>query len=638
MALHTPLGMGLAKNLARYSSTTSTKPTAAIAVIGNGPLGTIVLGRICELARGLRSKGELTVHVIDSTHPGSGTVWHSKQPKPLLMNTKACQMTVFNNSTVSSKLNSLTPNLEQWAAREGYTLSNGYAPRYVYGRYLTWCLQEMIRNAPRQVKYQSHIARAISLDDEKGGLQKVSLDTGVKLTGLSAVILTQGHLPQLPTAEQYRHITYAQQHPGLRYIPPANPAYIDLSSLKPGEKVLLRGLGLIFFDYMILLTQGRGGRFDRDKEGNLHYTASGNEPHIIAGSRRGIPYRARGDQSDGSYNNYQPLLLTSSLITSLRNRANSKDAPNFSSEVLPLIKKEVETTYYETLLGKSQSSRLDFRSRYLHSHDPSHILSDAKIPKEDRWSWDYMSHPYLKHSFHSTTDWKTWLLAYLHSDIEQARGSTGAKPVHTALDVLRGLRPAIRQIVDHGGLSGASRRDDLERGYTPLNSFLSVGPPRERIEQLIALIKAGIVTVIGPGLEVIARDGGWEASSVSVPGSAERVTALIEARMAEPDVRRSADELLGSMWEKGQCRAHCSGGYETGGLDVTRSPFHLINREGVSQRRRFALGVPTEGVHWVTTAGPGENVTTFLEAEEMSRAVLDVVDGDMAGATGAGVN
>lgn len=71
-----------------------------------------------------------------------------------------------------------------------------------------------------------------------------------------------------------------------------------------------------------------------------------------------------------------------------------------------------------------------------------------------------------------------------------------------ALDLLRDLRNEIRLAVDHGGLEGTSHRDDLEGWYTPLNAFLSIGPPASRIEEMGALIEAGVLTILGPGVQV----------------------------------------------------------------------------------------------------------------------------------------
>lgn len=80
---------------------------------------------------------------------------------------------------------------------------------------------------------------------------------------------------------------------------------MDLSAVKPGERVLLRGLGLNFFDYQALFTHGRGGVFTR-VDGRLVYRPSGREPRLYAGSRRGVPYQARGENEKGAHGRYHP--------------------------------------------------------------------------------------------------------------------------------------------------------------------------------------------------------------------------------------------------------------------------------------------------------------------------------------------
>jgi hypothetical protein len=293
------------------------------------------------------------------------------------------------------------------------------------------------------------------------------------------------------------------------------------------------------------------------------------------------------------------------------------------------VAKEVETVYYTTLLRLQRPSRQpEFTERFLAvpHRDPQEalVLDEFGIPAADRWSWDRISRPYTERGFAHPGAWRDWLLSYLREDAEQAALGTMDGPLKAALDVLRDLRNELRLIVDHGGLAGASRRDHLDRWYTPLNAFLSIGPPRRRIEELAALVAAGVVEVLGPRLEVREEDGAWVAHSPEVPGSAVRVTTLIEARLPEPDLRRTGDELLGRLLKTGRCRPHTVDGYETGGLDVTPRPYRLIDRQGRAHTRRFAFGVPTEGVHWVTAAGarPGVDSVTLSDADAVARAVL----------------
>src|SRR5690606_2805380 len=61
------------------------------------------------------------------------------------------------------------------------------------------------------------------------------------------------------------------------------------------DSVIMRGLGMSFFDTLSLLTLGRGGLFERDSAapGGLRYVASGAEPGVYATSRRGVPFRSK---------------------------------------------------------------------------------------------------------------------------------------------------------------------------------------------------------------------------------------------------------------------------------------------------------------------------------------------------------
>ncbi|MFI5688269.1 FAD/NAD(P)-binding protein [Streptomyces sp. NPDC051636] len=594
----------------------------SVALVGAGPRGTSVLERLCASAPELLPPGvRLTVHVVDPAPPGPGRVWRTAQSAELLMNTVASQVTLFTDDSVDcSGPIRLGPSLHEWA--DGTLGPDDYPTRAHYGRYLEWVFARTVREAPPGVRVETYAARAVRLDDAADGRQALTLDDGRVLPDLSAVVLAQGHLPVVADAAQQHLAAHAARH-GLRHIPPANPADVDLSPLAPGEPVLLRGLGLNFFDHLALLTTGRGGRFIRATDGALRYTPSGDEPRLYAGSRRGVPHQARGDNAKGPYGRHLPLVLTPEVITDLRKRADSGEAPDFLAQVWPLVAKEVETVYYETLVGEPQ-----FRERFLAvahgSPQEALILDGFGIPEGDRWSWERVSRPYAGRVFAGPDDWREWLLGHLREDAGQAALGNVAGPLKAALDVLRDLRNEIRQVVDHGGLAGASRRDHLDRWYTPLNAFLSIGPPRRRVEELAALVAAGVVEVLGPRLEVRAADGAWVAHSSDVPGSEVRVRTLIEARLPEPDLRRTADDLLAGLLRTGQCRPHTVDGYVTGGLDVTQRPYRLINRQGRVHPRRFAFGVPTEGVHWVTAAGarPGVDSVTLSDADAVARAAL----------------
>ncbi len=238
----------------------------AVAVVGAGPRGTSVVERLCAAAPALLAPDtRLTVHVVDPHPPGPGRVWRRDQPDELLMNTVASQVTLFTDASVAAEAPIRPgPSLYEWyrLIAPGVLGPDDYPTRSLYGAYLEWVFAEVRRSAPRGVRIVVHTAQAVRLADAPDGTQRLDLDDGTSLGPLTAVVLAQGHLPSQGRPEEQRLTAHAHRH-GLRYLPPANPADLtaELAALGPGDPVLLRGLGLNFFDHAALLTTGRGGRF-----------------------------------------------------------------------------------------------------------------------------------------------------------------------------------------------------------------------------------------------------------------------------------------------------------------------------------------------------------------------------------------
>ncbi|WP_406090709.1 FAD/NAD(P)-binding protein [Kitasatospora purpeofusca] len=645
-----------------------------ICVIGAGPRGLSVLERLCANERSSPSGATVTVHVVDPAPPGAGRVWRTDQSRHLLMNTVASQITVYTDDSV--RIDGPVepgPSLYEWAKAlapegspdgppgrvpgrvpaqppgpagqepdgpDGAALAeaaalgpNTYPTRAFYGHYLHAAFRAVVAAAPPTVTVRVHRSRAVAMADAHGfpgGPQGVRLEDGTRLNRLDAIVLAQGHLPARPTPREARTASLARIH-HLDYITPANPADVHVTA-RPGQTVLLRGLGLNFFDHMALFTLGRGGRFEQ-ADGGLVYRPSGAEPRLYATSRRGIPYHARGENEKGAYGRHLPRLLTTEVVAELRERTRTGGPVRFATDLWPLVSREVEAVYYGALLTARDrgAEREAFTDRFLTADDPAAVLDDHGVPEADRWSWDRLSRPYAGREFTDRADFRDWLLDHLRQDVAEARAGNLSGPLKAALDVLRDLRNEIRMAVDHSGIAGDSYRDDLDGWYTPLNAFLSIGPPVERIEQLIALIEAGVVELLGPGTEIRIDpvDPAFAAHSTAVPGPTVRASVLVEARLPEPDLRRTDDPLLRHLLDTEQCATYripgpAGTGYPTGGLSVTERPYRLLDARGRAHPRRFAYGVPTESVHWVTAAGirPGVDSVTLGDSDAIARAVL----------------
>lgn len=623
-----------------------------VCVVGAGPRGLSVVERLCANERAAPSHASVIVHVVDPSAPGAGTVWRAEQSRHLLMNTVSSQITVYTDDSagIGGPIEP-GPSLYQWArslVAQGHhdpaTLDeakrlgeNSYPTRAFYGTYLHDCFRRVVAGAPPHVTIEVHGSQAVAMADTHGvpgGPQGIRLADGTRLNELDAVVLAQGHVPARLTAREARTASLARIH-HLTYITPANPADVDLSEIRPGQDVLLRGLGLNFFDHMALFTAARGGRFVRDGE-RLVYLPSGREPRLHAFSRRGVPYQARGENEKGAYGRYFPKLLTPRYIGELRERTLVDGGVRFGTHLWPLIQREVESVYYGTLLAsRGRGTERDaFVERYLALPPdglPDDLLDEYGVEAPVRWDWARLAQPTATAVFTDRADFQTWLVRYLAQDVVEARAGNLSGPLKAALDVLRDLRNEIRLAVDHGGLEGNSHRDDLEGWYTPLNAFLSIGPPVSRIEEMIALIEAGVLIVLGPGTQVRidTTNGAFVAHSDVVPGPPIRTTALIEARLPEPDLRRTEDPLLRHLLDTDQCLSYRIPGtngteYQTGGLAVTERPYRLLDGQGRAHPRRFAYGVPTESVHWVTAAGirPGVDSVTLADSDAIARALL----------------
>lgn len=622
-----------------------------VCIVGAGPRGLSVLERLCANA----GPATLEIHLIDPYPPGPGRVWRTTQTRHLLMNTVAGQVSMFTDDTVEMDgpvapgpslwewARQAGPALDGWARHEALALgADSYPSRALYGMYLAWVFRQVIDRAPAGVSVHAHEGSAVRVEDHgPGRRQRLWLDDGRFFDDVDAVVLAQGHVPTVPAAPERVLRKFARRH-GLFYRRPTNPADVDLTAVLPGDRVLLRGLGLCFFDYVALLTVGRGGVFSRHG-GHLRYQPSGLEPMIYAGSRRGLPHRARGQNQKGVFGRHLPRVLTAEVARELR----AGGGADFRREVWPLIAKEVETVYYATQLATRLGSCAVelFREMYLPlpwgGVAEQELLRKFDMPDDARWDWQRVLDPLAGREFTDLGAFRQWLLDDLRADVAEAyRGNVGS-PVKAALDVLRDLRNEIRLAVDHSGLSGSSHRDDLDGWYTPLNAYLSIGPPARRIEEAVALAEAGLLEFVG-GRVRVATDPDRRCFAVTsslTRGERLEVTAVIEARIDEPDVRRTADPLLRDLLRTGQARPYWiadgpGGHYETAGLAVTTRPYQLLDAADRPHPRRFAFGVPTESVHWVTAAGirPGVGSVSLSDADAIARRVLGRRPGDRTAA------
>ncbi|MFG2196704.1 FAD/NAD(P)-binding protein [Streptomyces sp. NPDC048639] len=583
-----------------------------IAVIGGGPRGMMVLERLA--ARLSEHPGPLDVRLllVDAVEPGAGQVYRTDQPDWFLMNTVAGQCSAYSGEPDGGPARAgAGPSFGEWWESVGdYPGPDSYAPRRQYGRYLRAVLTAVEASLPSGVRLRcikERVEDVARIDGRYG----IALSSGERLD-VDRVVLTTGHSRNRLTGREGDLADFARQHPELRYIQGESAADMPLDEIAPGSGVGVIGLGLSFYDVMAALTIGRGGRFTPRDDGTLVYRPSGEEPVIVAGSRSGMPLPARGRNQKPPRYSYRPVLFTPARV-----RAHQPRGPlDFMSHLFPWLMAEIELVYYGTALRRAFGGEVAERFRA-----QVELAAEQGVPPVEAIAGrlglhdvppidiDALARPFAHRRFTGPGDFERALRQEIEQDLTYAAEGNVDAPLKAALDVMRDTRWVIRDLVDFSGLTGRSQREDFLGWYVPRASFLAAGPPRERLQQVLALIDHGMLRVVGPRtrFDTGPTEGRFVVSSPQVPGSAVRVTTLVDARIPDPDLRRDLSSLTARLRESGAWTSyvnHSDGaGYDTGGLAVTRSPFHPVDRDGSVDEGMYVLGIPTEHTRWFMQVG-----------------------------------
>ncbi|MFF9455155.1 FAD/NAD(P)-binding protein [Streptomyces flaveolus] len=569
----------------------------ALVIVGAGPRGTGLLERIAANAPELYGDSGLDIHLVDPHPPGAGRIWREEQSPLLWMNSHAEDVTMFTDETVEMAGPVRPgPTLHEWAGLDGRT----FAGRRVQGAYLRWAYERAVAGLPPGFVVYHHARRAVRVDGPREGRQRVWLQGRTLPLLADLVVLTLGHLDAEPDDEQRDLAAYARTH-GLVHLPPDFTADSDLSALRPGEPVLVRGFGLAFVDLMVLLTEGRGGRYDGDT-----YVPSGQEPVLYVGSRRGVPYHAKIGYDWTGDRPPLPRFFGPAEVDALLARPEGFD---FRRDVWPLVEKELGFAHYHRLFT-AHPERVTlawpaFEARYAAADRAGReALVAAAVPDlADRLDLTALDRPLDGVRYGTHDELQEGLRRYVEDDLRR-RHDPDRSP---DLAVFLALLSVYGQLVRLGDVGG---------WWHGFFSYLASGPPAPRLRQLLALSRAGVVRFLGAGMTVTAEDGVFRASGASVPGSVVEARALVEARLPHPTVERARDPLLRAL--------HTDGAAATpdGLLAVDRADGRVLERTGRPHPRRFALGPHTDARGSGAFTRPRTGGVAFRQNDATARAVL----------------
>ena len=604
---------------------------ASIAVIGTGPRGISILERLGVRLSARIPDQIITLYVIDDAEVGCGRIWRTDQPHYLVMNNRCGEVTMFSGKTDGGAWRPGNgPGFADWWRQvdTSFPGSSTYAPRAIYGRYLKFVLDTIELNLPRNVRLERIKARVTRLERSSGRFV-LSLDTGQSLNA-DRVVTCLGHPhPQLDDSQKVlsRH-SQCKSH--TTCIPNDSLTCMPLGATLARASIGVIGLGLTFYDVLMTLTIGRGGRFIECDAG-LRYIRSGCEPKkIVAGSRRALPIPVRGTWQRPHDYRYMPRFFTPERVLETRSRKRL----DFRAELLPWLLGELNYVYVQKRLEYKQAqdfieivSSLNLTTTTIL---PQLISCAESFGVNDFIELDMLATPFKNSTFIDQRSFRRTLIELVKEDVHQSELGDFHGPLKAVVEVLREARSTIRLAVDFCGLTSESHRDFVE-DIGPKIAFLSTGPPGIRAKQLLALITEGTLEILGPDARFEPTPAGkYVGFSPKVPGYKSTIDALIDARVPATDLATDANPLVKDLLNQGIWRSHVNHGrnpFLTGALDTTRAPFNPIGRSDSIEMGMHALGITMEGTRWFTQVGIarlGPSTEFFRDADSIAEAVASV--------------
>ena len=629
----------------------------AVVFVGGGPRTAGVLERLAANRPGLFN-GPLEIHVVEPHVPGSGRIWRYDQNPGLLLNSMAADITMFTDDSVACEgPASQGPNLAEWAAgvadgsitdvpdfprnlREQLRSLTGatFPTRQLQSQYLEWFFRRAARSLGRDVTVHRTTAVAVrpavkdaSPAGPAGGPAGylVELANGRALRA-DVVVTALGHTDSRPDAASAAWAGFAARHGGYH----AAPSYttdVDYSPIAPGQDVIVAGMGLAFVDLLVLLMEGRGGRFVETSDAGLRYLPSGREPKLWAGSRRGVPYHSkisatlRGEAPG-------PLgFFTAAAVEELLARHGELD---FRRDLWPLIAKEAGYGYYRELLtgspGRATMGWDEFAARYaeLDWYSPAREeLVAAAVPDAAlHLDLERLDRPLAGRRFAGHQEVQDTVAGYIEHDLALRDSPDHPETLALFLALLH-VYMEVGRVVPPERLNARSQQA-VHGWWHGFFSFVDSGPPPHRLRQMLALHRAGLLHFLGPDLEVTADESTGLFHANSAPsGTSVAAKALIEARLPPPTVAQSVNPLLESLHKTGlgaeQQLLTADGIHSTGKLLIS-SGHQLVNADGVPQPGLFGVGPGTSGWGAGAFARPGTNAAPFRENDALARSVLAV--------------
>jgi hypothetical protein len=368
--------------------------TMRIAIVGGGPWGTYALERLAAELAATPPVEPVTITVFERTGLfGAGATHSDRQAPTSYLNRVSSQLSFASDesSTATSVLlpPELRPTFAEWVAAryratgdERFSLTARDVPhRYLHGIALREAFERYAGMLRRTPGVTLELVADDVVDIQPGSPMMLHRAQARQPVEADRVLLVTGHSSRHPTPEDQGALfaRHAAVQPPARYVRNVYPLDERLTEeeVPASRSVGVLGLGLTAIDLLLHLTEGRGGRFEEDSEGDgtLRYVPSGREPRrLVAVSPSGMFPSSRAENHkasdvsgrDHTFHEHSGVFLTIEAIDRLR-FAQGREAVvsgrtvrqlDFARHVFPLVVAEMAFVYYRTLLGPRFGARV----------------------------------------------------------------------------------------------------------------------------------------------------------------------------------------------------------------------------------------------------------------------------------------
>jgi len=578
------------------------KTIRKVAIIGGGPKGIYGFERLTACLKVHPPSKRTEIHIFNRSDSfGAGENYRTEQPSWLLMNNPVGDINMWGDEKPRPVVPQPLPFPEWLCHTAGSNISyNDYTSRAMAGQYLLHGFDLIVSNLPENVEGKYIVGEVVDIHDESG---KYALSLKAKgyencyhpADRYDHVLLATGHPKHRKTKQALNFQSFADEHETAGYIPFVYPAETVFSNVPPNTSVGIKGMGLTFVDAVLALTEGKGGRFERDEETyKLLYLPSGEEPKVIYPfSRSGLLMIPR--RSVPNDNNELSFFSRFAL-----QKFESGKKINFRQQIWPLLRQDMIYAYYDMAMKNAgDSGGLSGCDDF---EDVELLVEDyhKKYSSEIRFDAERFLDPLPESEYFKGKTHHQYIEGLYDYYLQEARKGELRSPLAAVSAVWRKASPLFCEVYSFGGLTPDSQRyvDSSIRGKLNRVTF---GPPVTSGEKIYALIESGILNFDAarhPELVLDEKIGLFVLES-RPEGTRHPVQYLVDARIPKVSLVDDPGPLFSNLLNRGLITLYENKlgkeAYQTGAVNITPQGF-VIDKNGTVNQSIAVTGTPTEGI------------------------------------------